>query len=97
MISRAREAEILRLHHTEKWPVGTIASQLGIHHSTVKRVLAQAGLEAGRRSAQRREDSDDPSERPLLPMADSEYASSSRGSSAHERWPPLGAGASAIS
>ncbi len=51
MISLAREAEIMRLHHAEKWPVGTIASQLGIHHSTVRRVLAQAGLEAGRRSA----------------------------------------------
>jgi transposase len=47
MISREREAEILRLHHAEKWPVGTIASQLGVHHSTVMRVLAQAGLEAG--------------------------------------------------
>lgn len=47
MISREREAEILRLHHAEKWPVGTVASQLGVHHSTVKRVLAQAGIEAG--------------------------------------------------
>lgn len=47
MITREREAEILRLHHAEKWPVGTIASQIGVHHSTVKRVLAQAGLEAG--------------------------------------------------
>jgi hypothetical protein len=27
-----------------KWPVGTIASQLHIHHSTVRRVLIQAGL-----------------------------------------------------
>lgn len=43
MISPEREAEILRLHHTEKWPVGTIASQLRVHHSTVRRVLAQAG------------------------------------------------------
>jgi hypothetical protein len=25
MIPRALEAEILRLHHTEHWPVGTIA------------------------------------------------------------------------
>lgn len=50
MIGREREAEILRLHHAEKWPVGTIASQLGVHHSTVKRVLAHAGLEAGLRS-----------------------------------------------
>jgi transposase len=43
MISPEREAEILRLHHAEKWPVGTIASQLRVHHSTVRRVLAQAG------------------------------------------------------
>ena len=44
MISPEREAEVLRLHHGEKWPVGTIASQLGLHHSTVRRVLAQAGI-----------------------------------------------------
>lgn len=44
MISKELEAEILRLHHAEKWVVGTIASQLGLHHTTVQRVLAQAGL-----------------------------------------------------
>jgi len=44
VISKEREAEILRLYHAEKWPVGTIASQLGLHHTTVQRVLAQAGL-----------------------------------------------------
>lgn len=44
MIPRALEAEILRLHHTEQWPVGTIATQLRVHHSTVRRVLAQAGV-----------------------------------------------------
>ena len=44
MISRAIEAEVLRLHHAEKWPVGTIARQLMLHHSTVRRVLAQAGV-----------------------------------------------------
>ena len=38
------EAQILRLHHAEKWPVGTIASQLSIHHSVVRRVLGKAGL-----------------------------------------------------
>lgn len=48
MISPEREAEILRLHHAEKWPIGTIATQLGVHHSTVRRVLAQAGLPAGK-------------------------------------------------
>jgi transposase len=38
------EAQILRYHHAEKWRVGTIARQLHVHHSTVRRVLAQAGL-----------------------------------------------------
>ena len=44
MIARALETEILRLHQTEHWPIGTIAAQLRIHHSTVRRVLAQAGV-----------------------------------------------------
>jgi len=38
------EAQILRYHHVEKWTVGTIAKQLRVHHSTVSRVLIQAGL-----------------------------------------------------
>jgi transposase len=38
------EAQILRLHHVEKWRVGTISRQLHLHHGTVTRVLAQAGL-----------------------------------------------------
>jgi hypothetical protein len=46
MISRAIETEILRLHQTEHWPVGTIAAQLRVHHSTVRRVLARAGAPA---------------------------------------------------
>jgi len=50
MISPELEAEILRLHHAEKWPPGTIAAQIGVHHTTVRRVLAHAGLSAGRRS-----------------------------------------------
>ena len=44
MISRALEAEILRHYHAEHWRIGTIATQLRIHHSTVRRVLAQAGV-----------------------------------------------------
>jgi transposase len=44
MISAEREAEILRLFHAEKWRIGTIAAQLGIHHCTVERVLRQAGV-----------------------------------------------------
>ena len=38
------EAQILRYYHVEKWRVGTIAGQLHVHHATVRRVLAQAGL-----------------------------------------------------
>ena len=38
------EAQILRYYHAEKWTVGTIARQLHVHHSVVRRVLAQAGL-----------------------------------------------------
>jgi transposase len=43
MISKEREAEILRLYHAEKWPIGTIAKQLGVHHVTVQRVLRSTG------------------------------------------------------
>jgi len=50
MISPEREAEILRLFHAEKWRVGTIASQLDIHHSVVRRVLTQAGVIPARSS-----------------------------------------------
>jgi transposase len=46
MISRALQAEILRLHHSEGWPIGTIARQLRVHHDSVRRVLAQAGVPA---------------------------------------------------
>lgn len=38
------EAQILRYYHVEKWRIGTIAHQLHVHHATVLRVLAQAGL-----------------------------------------------------
>ena len=41
MISPDCEATILRLSEVEKWPVGTIATQLGIHHDAVQRVLDQ--------------------------------------------------------
>lgn len=47
MISREKEAEILRVFHAEKWRVGTIARQLGVHHDVVNRVLAQAGQAPG--------------------------------------------------
>jgi transposase len=37
-------AAIIRLHHVEGWPVGTIANQLHRHHDTVERVLAHGGI-----------------------------------------------------
>ena len=43
-ISPELEAKILRYYHVEKWLVGTIARQLGVHHGTVDRVLSQSGL-----------------------------------------------------
>lgn len=43
-ISEQQRADILRLHLVEKWPVGTIAAQLGVHHSSIERVISQAGM-----------------------------------------------------
>jgi transposase len=45
MIPKEKEAEIVRLFHAEKWPIGTIATELGLHHTTVQRVLGQLGVE----------------------------------------------------
>jgi transposase len=50
-ISKEQEAQILRYHYVEKWRVGTIARQLGIHHDTVDRVLSQAGMPKVERTA----------------------------------------------
>jgi transposase len=38
-IDEAKEAEIRRLHFAEHWKVGTIVTQLGLHHDVVERVL----------------------------------------------------------
>ena len=38
-IDAAKEAEIRRLHFAEHWKVGTIVTQLGLHHECVERVL----------------------------------------------------------
>jgi transposase len=46
MISKETEAEVVRLYHGERWPIGTIASQLGLHHTTVQRVLRHTGVDA---------------------------------------------------
>jgi len=47
MIAPERATEILRLYHAEKWKPGTIARQLGVHHNTVRRVLARRGRRRG--------------------------------------------------
>lgn len=49
-LSKELEAKILRYHFVEKWRTGTIAKQLGIHHSVVDRVLAHAGLPKAERT-----------------------------------------------
>ena len=51
-IDKALEAKILRYHFVEHWGVNTIANQLGVHHSTVDRVLTQAGLPKAERTRQ---------------------------------------------
>ncbi len=40
-VSKECESEILRLVQAEKWPEGTVAAELGVHHDVVTRVLAQ--------------------------------------------------------
>ena len=49
-IDKSKESDILRYHFVEQWRVGTIATQLGVHHSVVDRVLSQAGLPKVERS-----------------------------------------------
>ncbi len=49
-ISKELEAKILRYHFVEHWGPHTIARQLGIHHSTVDRVLSQAGMPKAERT-----------------------------------------------
>ena len=52
-ISDELRAQILRYHFVEHWRVGTIASQLGVHHYTVERVLSEAGVERERQHQRR--------------------------------------------
>lgn len=47
---KALDARILRYHFVEHWGVSTIADQLGLHHTTVDRVLCQAGLPKAERT-----------------------------------------------
>jgi transposase len=50
-ISADLEAQILRYYHAEHWKPGTICRQLGVHHDTVQRVLAQHGVPRAARTA----------------------------------------------
>ena len=43
-IDKQTRAEILRLYFAEKWKIGTIARQLGVHHNTVDRIVGEAGV-----------------------------------------------------
>jgi transposase len=53
-VTAEEASKILSLHHAEGWPVGTIGAQLGRHHDTVERVLAQSGLEVHKESTRPR-------------------------------------------
>ena len=44
MIDLETVARIRHLHHAERWPVGTIARELGLHHQTVERALEETSL-----------------------------------------------------
>jgi hypothetical protein len=37
-INSETKSEIIRLRLVEKWPVGTVAKMLGVHHSVVERL-----------------------------------------------------------
>jgi transposase len=41
MITREQAAEIRRLYFGERWKIGTIADQLGVHHQTVSRAVGE--------------------------------------------------------
>lgn len=49
-ISETLLSQIVRLHFAERWKPGTIARQLGVHHDTVRRVLAHNGVPEAARS-----------------------------------------------
>ncbi len=53
-----RRAEVHRLFHAERWPVGAIAHALGMHRSTVHRLLVDGGV--SRASLKRRPSQVDP-------------------------------------
>ena len=46
MIPKELAAQAVRLYFVEKWPIGTIARHLRVHHSTVARALREHGVPA---------------------------------------------------
>ena len=44
MISDDTKSKIRRLFHAEQWPIGTIARDLCVHHSAVRRALLRDGV-----------------------------------------------------
>lgn len=51
MIPKETEATIVRLYHAEKWKIGTISTQLGVHRDAVRRALKHNGLVLPERQA----------------------------------------------
>ncbi len=49
------EHDIVRHHLVDRWPVGTIATQLGVHYDVVTRVLRQRGAAPERLAVMRRQ------------------------------------------
>lgn len=47
-----REAEVRRLYYAEHWKVGTIATELGLHHDAIERVLGLQDKHARARAPQ---------------------------------------------
>jgi transposase len=56
MIDKETEAEIRRLFYAEKWKIGTIAEQLGLHHSVIRRVLGKGEKDRGKTPRKRKID-----------------------------------------
>lgn len=48
-----QRSDILRYYFVEHWRVGTIAAELGLHHSTVERIISHAGMPKVERAKRR--------------------------------------------
>lgn len=53
-VSADESAAILRLDHVERWPVGTIADQIGRYHDTIERVLVHGSLPVAKQTIRSR-------------------------------------------